>query len=242
MPDVAIVAALEREIWPLVKSWRVTEREHEGRRFRFFDREPWVAVCGGIGPEAARRATEAVISLYQPRVVQSVGFAGALERQLRVGEVLDMRYVIDVADGSKTDTGRGSGVLVSFASVAGSEQKSRLAKAYGANAVDMEAAAVAKGAEAHGLPFAAVKVITDEIGFPMPPVDRFTTKDVGFRTAGFVGFAALRPWLWADVMRLSRNSTKASRALCERLARDTGSMLNGAVVNESTAVGGDGAQ
>jgi adenosylhomocysteine nucleosidase len=166
MPEIAIVAALEREIWPLVKSWRVTEREYEGRTFRFFDKEPWMAVCGGIGPEAARRVTEAVIALYQPRVVQSVGFAGSLESQLHVGEVLDMRYVIDVADGSKVDTGRGSGVLVSFASVAGSEQKSSLAKAYGANAVDMEAAAVAKGAGAHGLPFAAIKVISDEIGFP----------------------------------------------------------------------------
>jgi adenosylhomocysteine nucleosidase len=106
----------------------------------------------------------------------------------------------------------------------------------------MEAAAVAKGAEAHGLPFAAIKVISDEIGFPMPPLDRFTTQDGGFRTAGFVGFAILRPWLWAAVIRLARNSAKASQALCERLARDTGTRLNGAVVEESAAVGGDGAQ
>jgi adenosylhomocysteine nucleosidase len=242
MPDIAIVAALEREIWPLVKHWRAADREYGGSRFRFFEKEPWVAVCGGIGPAAARRATEAVISLYQPRVVQSVGFAGALQSRLQVGEVLEVRYVIDVADGSKIDTGRGSGVLVSFASVAGSEQKSRLAKAYGAKAVDMEAAAVAKGAEAHRLPFAAIKVISDEIGFPIPPVDRFTTKEGGFRTAGFVGFAVLRPWLWAAVIRLARNSAKASQALCERLARDTGSMVNAEVVNDSTAVGGDGVQ
>jgi adenosylhomocysteine nucleosidase len=106
----------------------------------------------------------------------------------------------------------------------------------------MEAAAVAKGAEAHRLPFAAIKVISDEIGFPIPPVDRFTTKDGGFRTAGFVGFAVLRPWLWAAVIRLARNSAKASQALCERLARDTGSMVNAEVVNDSTAVGGDGVQ
>jgi adenosylhomocysteine nucleosidase len=242
MPDIAIVAALEREIWPLVKNWRVADRDYGGSRFRFFEKELWVAVCGGIGSEAARRATEAVISLYQPRVVQSVGFAGALHSQLHVGEVLEVRYVIDVADGSKIDTGRGSGVLVSFASVAGSEQKSSLAKAYGANAVDMEAAAVAKGAEAHRLPFAAIKVISDEIGFLMPPLDRFTTKDGGFRAGRFVMFAMVRPWLWAAVIRLARNSAKASRALCERLARDTGSMLNAAVVNDSTAVGGDGAQ
>jgi len=242
MPEIAIVAALEREIWPLVKHWRVAEQEYGGRKFRFFEKDPRIAVCGGIGPEAARRATEAVIALYQPRAVQSVGFAGALESGLQVGEVLEVRYVIDVADGSKIDTGRGAAVLVSFASVAGSEQKSRLAKSYDATAVDMEAAAVAKGAEAHGLPFAAIKVISDEIGFPMPPVDQFTTQNGGFRTASFVSFVAVRPWLWTRVIRLARNSAKASRALCERLARDTGTRLNGAVVQESATVGGDGAQ
>src|SRR5579872_5655269 len=37
MSRVAIVAALEREVRPLVKHWRVNEKEHEGRRFRFFE-------------------------------------------------------------------------------------------------------------------------------------------------------------------------------------------------------------
>src|SRR5215468_9102560 len=66
MPELAIVAALEREILPLVRNWRVHEREHSGRRFRFFESEHCVAVAGGIGAEAARRASVAVIALYAP--------------------------------------------------------------------------------------------------------------------------------------------------------------------------------
>ncbi|HZE26781.1 MAG TPA: hypothetical protein VE083_05315 [Terriglobales bacterium] len=217
MPDIAMVAALEREVWPLVKGWRTSDREYSGRQFRFFENENCVLVCGGVGSEAARRATEAVITLYQPAAVWSVGFAGALEDRLRVGELLDLRYVVDVGDGSKVDTGSGSGVLVSFQSVAGEEQKSRLAKAYGAEAVDMEAASVAKGAQAHGLPFGAVKVISDEAGFPMPAIEPFMGRDGGFRTASFGLYAAMRPWLWGTVIRLARNSAKASRALCEHL-------------------------
>ncbi len=128
-----------------------------------------------------------------------------------------MRYVVDARDGSKVDTGSGDGVLVSFLSVAGEEQKAKLARAYGAKAVDMEAASVAKGAQCHGVAFAAVKVISDEMRFPMPPMDRFSGEDGQFRTASFIMYAALRPWLWATVIRLNRNTSRASHVLCERL-------------------------
>ena len=218
MPEFATVAALEREVWPLIHEWKVVEREHAGKKFKFFESDGSVVVCGGIGPEAARRAAEAVITLYRPARVLSVGFAGALKEGLRVGEVFEPRWVVDSRDGSKAETGSGAGVLVSFSSVAGAEQKTKLASAYGADAVDMEAAAVAKGAEARGLQFAAIKVISDELGFSMPPMERFVTADGSFQSGSFVLYSALRPWTWPTVYRLARNSSRASRSLCARLA------------------------
>ena len=56
MPKLAIVAALEREVWPLVKDWKVSERECDGKKFKFFEKADSVLVCGGIGAQAARRA------------------------------------------------------------------------------------------------------------------------------------------------------------------------------------------
>jgi adenosylhomocysteine nucleosidase len=224
MPEIAIVAALEREIWPLVRHWRPLDREYSGRRFRFFESEQRVAVCGGIGAQAARRAAEAIINLHRPGLVQSVGFAGALDQSLRVGQLFEPRQVIDASDGSRVETSSGSGILVSFSSVASSDQKSRLATAYRAQAVDMEAAAVAKAAEAHGLRFAAVKVISDEVNFAMPPMERFIANDGGFRSPAFALHIAVRPWLWRSVFRLARNSTEASRRLCEYLSRNAGEM------------------
>src|SRR4249920_2585172 len=100
---VAMVAALEREVRPLVKGWRGIEREHEGRRFKFFENGQTVLVCGGIGAEAARRATEATIALYRPGLVQSVGFAGALDPALKVGGIFSPSRVIDTRDGSSVD-------------------------------------------------------------------------------------------------------------------------------------------
>ncbi|MGC2194587.1 MAG: phosphorylase [Terriglobales bacterium] len=220
MPEVAIVAALEREIGPLIRHWRASEREYSGGHFRFVESENRVAVCGGIGPRAARRATEAIISLYRPSLVLSVGFAGALDSTLHVGQVFEPRQVIDASDGSRSDTGSGSGILVSFSSVAGPEQKTRLATAYQAQAVDMEAGSVAKGAEAHGLRFRAIKVISDEAGFRMPPMERFIGDDGSFQSANFALYAAQRPWLWGPVFRLARNSAKASHQLCAYLNKE----------------------
>jgi adenosylhomocysteine nucleosidase len=213
MPEVAVVAALKREVAPLVRYWTVADQEYGGRKFRFFESGNAVVVCGGMGFEAARRATEAIIALYRPSVVLSAGFAGALDETLRVGNWFQPRYVVDTRDGSRTDTGSGSGVLVSSPAVAGAEQKAKLAQSYGAQAVDMEAAAVAKGAAARGLRFAAVKAISDEVGFAMPPMDRFIAADGSFRARSFAFYAASRPFIWPDVLRLARNSAKAARSL-----------------------------
>ncbi len=217
MSRIAIVAALEREVRPLVKQWRSREREHGGRSFRFFEKDDTVLVYGGIGAEAARRAAEAVIALYAPAVVYSAGFAGALDPGLLVGAVVHPAKVINAGDGSSVNLGEGQGVLVSFGAVASPEQKAKLRDSFGAQTVDMEASAVARAAEARGIRFEVVKAISDEFDFSFPSLERFVDSDGRFREARFALFAALRPWLWPQVIRLANNSKRASRALCEWL-------------------------
>jgi adenosylhomocysteine nucleosidase len=214
---VAIVAALKREVHPLIRNWHANKRQHEGRRFKFFESEWAVLVCGGIGAEAARRASEAVIAIYHPSLIISAGFAGALDPSLLVGNVLMPRWVIDAGDGSRTDTGAGVGALISIDSVAGPGQKAKLAKAYDAQAVDMEAAAVARGAQARGVRFVAIKAISDESNFVMPPMKQFVNGNGEFNTSRFVVFALVRPWLWLKMVQLARNASRAARALCESL-------------------------
>jgi len=218
---IAIVAALEREVRPLVRRWRINDREYGGRNFKFFENDVAVLVCGGIGAEAARRACEALIQLYQPRLVISAGFAGALDPELEAGSMLTPRLVIDANDGSRTEVGSGTGVLVSFDAVADSDQKLKLGKAYRAHAVDMEAAAVARGADAHRIPFVAMKAISDEAGFEMPSLDKFIARDGEFQAGRFAMFAAVRPWLWPGVIRLRSNTQKASSTLCQALEEYT---------------------
>ena len=216
---VAIVAALEREVRPLVKHWRIHEKEHDGRRFRFFENGDVVLVCGGIGSAAARRAAEAVIATFKPKIIYSAGFAGALNERLQIGDVVRPHAVINASDGSRVTLEGGEGILVSFDAVASPEQKSKLRDSFGAHAVDMEAAAVAQSAEARGIRFAAIKVISDGVDFEFPALERFVDSEGRFREGRFAAFAALRPWLWPQVARIARNSHRASRALCACLPK-----------------------
>jgi len=213
---------MEREVRPLIRKWKVRTMEHGGRRYRLFENGEAVLVCGGIGAEGARRATEAVIREASPVRVISVGFAGALDGSLRIGHVFEPRAVINAADGARTEVGSGEGILVSSATVADKAQKIRLGKAYGAIAVDMEAAAVAQGAQARGVEFGALKAISDAADFNLPALDGFVGRDGSFRSVGFACHVALRPWLWGTTMALARNSSKASHALCGALVNYLG--------------------
>jgi len=191
--------------------------EQGGRRYRLFESGEAALVCGGIGAGAARRSTEAIIREVNPRLVISVGFAGALDDSMPVGHVLEPRAVINSADGVRTEIGSGQGILVSSATVADKEQKSRFRKAYGASAVDMEAAAVALGAQARGVEFGALKAISDAADFNLPTIDRFVSDDGIFHSTRFAYHVILRPWLWATTITLALNSSKASHALCDAL-------------------------
>lgn len=219
MARVAVVAAMEREVWPFVKGWPTVQKEYDGKTFKFFEKQETVVVCGGMGAESARRAAEAAINLYQPGLLISAGFAGALDPSLQVGDTLTPRHVIDAGDGSRTDSGKGEGVLVSFETVADAQQKAKFAGAFGGHAVDMEAAAVARAAEAHGIKFLAVKVISDASDFCLPPIARFIGNDGQFHAGKFIAHIALRPWLWKGVRRLASDSMLAARALGVSLER-----------------------
>ena len=217
MRKIAIVAALEREVGGLVRNWTRIQRAHQGGNFIFFEQDEMVVVCGGIGVEAARRAAEAVIALYHPTLLQSVGFAGALHTGLCVGDIFSPAAVIDARDASRAEVEGGKGVLITFPTVADTNQKMKLAEAYGAQAVDMEAAAVAAAARAHGIPFSATKVISDGLHFEMPKMAGFIDPQGQFRTVRFAVHVALRPWLWPRVAQLAANSNKAARMLAKHL-------------------------
>jgi adenosylhomocysteine nucleosidase len=221
--QIAIIAALEHELRPLIRHWPQTKTQHQGRDFTFHESPYAVAVCGGIGADSARRATEAIIAQYSPELLISAGVAGALVPDLKVGTTIFPATVIDSQDASRHETAiqdspvgntaAGRTILITYPEVATAAQKQQLAKSYGAHAVDMEGAAVARAAQKHSLPFIAVKAISDDINFEIPEMSRFI-RNGQFDTPRFVLHIALRPWFWLRVFLLARNTKVASENLC----------------------------
>ncbi|HTD24263.1 MAG TPA: hypothetical protein VK738_16510 [Terriglobales bacterium] len=210
---LAIIAALQREIAPIIHGWKHRDVEHGGKTLRFYESEKAVLVCGGIGASAAHLAAEAAVNTYHPEALVSAGLAGSLTSGVKVGEAFLAANVIDAASGKGYSTGPGIRILVTANKILGSEEKRALAQRFAAHAVDMEAAAVAEVAAQAGLPFFAVKAISDELEFPMPPMDKFVDVDGNFDTGKFVLHATLRPAMWPVVFRLARNSSRAAKAL-----------------------------
>ena len=242
----AVIVALEREIHPLVKSWPSTTAQHGARSFTFYESDYATVVCAGIGAEFAHSAAEAVIARDSPEILISAGMAGSLVSDLRVGTTIFPATVIDSQDGSRHqtsivnspvgNTAVGRTILITYPEVATSAQKQHLAKSYGAHAVDMEAAAVARAAQSHNLPFIVVKAISDDLNFELPGVSRFV-RSGHFDTPRFLLHVAIRPWLWLRVIRLTRDTKIASENLCAWLRESA--LTNTIAPGTRTSTGGD---
>jgi adenosylhomocysteine nucleosidase len=214
---VGVIAALPREVKALVKGW---ERRSAGRNVWVWTKGNAVVACAGMGAARAAIAVDAAMAAMAAMAVTdliSVGLAGACDPKLRVGDVVRAGVVIDAATGERFEDANFERVLVTADAVVSVAEKVRLRKAFGADAVDMEAATVARIARERGLNFQAVKAISDAADFEVEELGRFATKDGQFREGAFALHAALRPAMWSKVIALGRNSGVAVAALTEEL-------------------------
>jgi len=171
-----------------------------------------VVVCSGPGYKNAASAARQAIDRFAPEMVVSIGFAGALAPEIKVGEVFVPRHIVSERTASAFTSPRGRGSLVTADTVVGAERKRVLFTRFQAQAVDMEAAAVAAVAAAHDCEFLALKVISDELDTRIDFVEPFIRPE-GFRLGAFVAHLLLRPWLWPTVYRLYRDSCRAAENL-----------------------------
>jgi nucleoside phosphorylase len=208
---IAIVAAMLGELAPLLGK----TQSHQVDGVDLFELPEAMVAIGGIGEKHARRAAEVVIEQGQPTLLVSAGIAGAISPCLKVGDVGRIREVVDAATGERYLTGGGDWVLATSHDVSDAAEKQDLLTKYGADVVDMEGAAVAQVARDRGIKFAAVKAISDDASFAMPPLNRFIDENGSFDTRRFLGYIALHPKWWATLGKIRKNSKIASTNLCE---------------------------
>ena len=225
MMKTAIIVALEREMRPLVKGWTRSRIASGGTALVVYQNGDVIAVAGGIGSRQAESAARSVAEQYQPQTLISAGLAGALISSLKAGSVVTPNVVVDAMTGAEyrckmtADVG-GGGVLVTAEEIAGQDSKLGLVERFHGLVVDMEAAGVARVAADFNTGFRCVKAISDELDFPMPPLNKFVDSHGNFSARAFLAWAAVRPSHWLSVARLSRNSSRAIHALCDWLRKN----------------------
>jgi nucleoside phosphorylase len=209
---VAVIVAMPVEVAPLLKG--VKPEQVNG--VDLFDLPNAVIAVGGIGEKFARRAAEVAIEHAQPKLLLSAGIVGAISPKLKVGDVGKIRQVVDVATGTTYPTTGGDWVLATSQDVSDAQEKHELLTRFGADVVDMEGAAVAQVAKERGLEFAAIKSISDDAEFDMPPLNRFIDNGK-FDTRRFLIYVALHPRWWGALGKIKKNSEIATEQLCQEV-------------------------
>lgn len=177
-----------------------------------------LAVANGAGARRAASALDAAAAVFLPDAVVSTGFCGALDPALALADVVVGTSVVAGdrcyrALPVSSTAAYHSGVVCSIDRVAQTaEEKGRL-RAGGGIAVEMEAAGVAARAEARGLPFYCIRVVTDLAGDTMAnDFNAALRADGHFDTMVILREALRRPL--ARLPELCRLRQRSVRAAC----------------------------
>jgi adenosylhomocysteine nucleosidase len=211
MSGVLVAAATRWEAEPIRKALR-------GRRSA-------AVLRTGMGPSAASAALSRLET--EPGLIVSAGFAGALQEDLRAGDLVAQQLTpCPSAAKALEKAAVGLGLVPRFGRIlhadfvlATPEQKREAGARSGALAVDMESAAVAAWARQRGLPALALRVIFDERDRPLPRSS--PSREDGL---GLACWAALHPFslprlaaLWPLQRRCAAVLSSVVKAFLEAL-------------------------
>jgi adenosylhomocysteine nucleosidase len=187
-----------------------------------------VAWCvAGMGRQAAATATRLLIAGHRPRLVVSAGFAGALDPDLRRGDVVLPTVAILEDHASRIPLTRfgpsvesASIAIVTVDQVVGTgAAKARLAAATSAQVVDMETHAVAMAAREAEIPCASVRVVSDTADQELPAeVAALAAPQSAARRLGrALGAIGRRPRAAFDLWRVWEHAVVDGRTLATAL-------------------------
>jgi adenosylhomocysteine nucleosidase len=182
---------------------------------------PVVMVANGPGPRLAGSAVDAVEQNAHMDALVSIGFCGGLQPSLGACDIFVATEVVGTARVLAPSSSRPfkTGKLLSMDRVVSTAaEKAELSTS--ADAVEMEAAAVADRAKRYHVPFYAVRVITDtrEESFPLD-FNAARSSDGRFSRAKILAVAFRKPGtVFPELIKLNTRTKRASQALGDFLA------------------------
>jgi adenosylhomocysteine nucleosidase len=162
----------------------------------------------GVGEKSCRTRIENFLRQQQFKYLISAGFAGALDPELRVGNLLLSENFSspELLDSPRLDFAEGGlfvGKLATVAVIVDSKsERDRWAAESGAAAVDMETEFIAAACAAHRIPMLSLRVMSDTPAepFPTPPSVLFDLEKQKTNFARLARYLVTHP---GAVMRLN---------------------------------------
>jgi adenosylhomocysteine nucleosidase len=220
---IAIIAALPGELKPLVRGWDRVLSPTKGISIwvKTSGEDEYIAVCGGMGTAAAMRSFAAAEHIGTLDMVLSVGWAGALDDEMKPGQCYIASEVIDALTGERVSLTDGNRKLrlVTTPRVVDEAEKNRLRSSYAAVLVDMESSSIARLAQIRSIPVCCFKAVSDGRGAKLPDINPFIDEHGQLRMLPFLGYVALRPQYWGSLIQLGKTSSIAAKALAVTISK-----------------------
>ena len=201
--SIALLAAVSEEIAGIKKAMHIFDRT------RLNKTETWtgtwwgkniVLARTGVGRQKAKQATAQVIENFHPEAIISIGYAGALATELKVGDLFIADCILDGQNDSVAFEVENSlnsewlglaksislsgelkikvGKLITVNSVIHTpEAKQDLGEKVGADAVEMETIEIAMLAREKKIPFLSVRGISDAVDHELIDPSSFLGSD-----------------------------------------------------------------
>lgn len=242
-PSICILGAVRQEISGLKSRMRVEEQVRIGKSDLWrgtLEDQPIILVRTGIGKKNAVASLAGVMERFPLRMILSIGYAGGLDPDLDVGDLLiaenilggcsapsSASWAIDPAlvdrvmtlpVGQKAKATRGQLLTVDQV-VAHPEEKQKLYDQSGAMAVDMETSALVQLAQERQIPFLSIRAISDTANQELLDVSPFVSPDgeVSALKAGW--YVATHPGSLKFLNTILQHASRASNVLNDLVIR-----------------------
>jgi len=182
----------------------------------------------GVGEKICSQRIARFLENQQFDFLISAGFAGSLNHELQVNDLLIARNFSTV--GLKDPQSSLSNVSIHAANmltvpalVDSSEERERVARESGASAIDMETEFIAHACATHRIPLLSLRIITDSQTqpFPAPPNVLFDIQQQRTHYAAFAKFFIANPRRVPDLVRFAKRIARARTILTNALVEIT---------------------
>jgi nucleoside phosphorylase len=180
----------------------------------------------GVGENICRQRVGRFLENQQFDFLISAGFAGSLNHELQVNDLLVAKNfsTVDLKHGQSPLSNvsiHAANMLTAPALIDSGEERERMAGESGASAVDMETEFIARACATHGIPLLALRVITDTPTqpFPAPPSVLFDIQRQRTHIGVLAKFFLAHPKRMPGLVQFARRIARARKTLSDALVQ-----------------------